>query len=176
MLEEYLSIFKKRYNLPQSFQIIRSDYFTFDYSGFPHNFDLEIPGHFQDFSRTCLDIFQDIFPDFCMQLNSKTSLPRLFCCAIHNIITVYNTKQVHRRKVWVPTAGRGVRAYHPHEKFAILCTKMMHFGVFWKNSRTFPGHFCKMFKFQDFSRTFPQIFKFQDFSRTSLNSRTQWEP
>jgi hypothetical protein len=55
-------------------------------TGFPHNFDLEIPGHFQDFSWTFSRIF-------CMQLNSKTLLPRylLLCYSQYNNSLQYRT-------------------------------------------------------------------------------------
>ena len=92
-------------------------------TGFPHNFDLEIPGHFQDFSRTFQDIFQDIFQDFGIAVKFKNIVALPFCCAIHNIITVYNTEQVHRRKVWVPTAGRGFGGITPEKNLQFYVEK-----------------------------------------------------
>ena len=130
-------------------------------------------------SRTFPGLFQDIsghFPGFwhCSSIQKHSCLIYLLCYSQYNNSLQYWTSS--QAQGLGPNSRKGVRGYHPRETVAILCRKMMHFGVFWKNSRTFPGHFCKMFKFQDFSRTFPQIIKFQDFSRTSLNSRTLWEP
>ena len=106
-------------------------------SGFPHNFDLEIPGLFQDISRQ----FPGHFPEFLRCSSIQNTGAFAYCCAIHNIITVYNTEQVHRRKVWVPTAGRGFGGITPEKSFQFYVDKsciLVYFGKL-------PGYFQDIF-------------------------------
>ena len=73
------------------------------------------PGHFPGFLHAA-------------QFKNIVASPILLCYSQYNNSLQYRTSS--QAQGLGPNSRKGVRGYHPREKFAILCTKMMHFGVF----------------------------------------------